>query len=86
MLLQSHLGEIDLLPALPSAWPKGSMKGLCARGGFEIVNLAWSEGRMTEVAIRSTLGGPCRVRSGAAMVVRSTVPGEVITLDAGLRY
>jgi alpha-L-fucosidase 2 len=55
------------------------------RGGFEIVDLAWSNGRLTGVAIRSTLGGPCRVRYGAATVVRSTAPGEVIALNANLR-
>jgi alpha-L-fucosidase 2 len=85
MLLQSHLGEIDLLPALPSAWPVGSVKGLRARGGFEIVDLAWSAGRLTGVTIRSTLGGPCRVRYGSATAVRSAAPGEIITLDGNLQ-
>jgi alpha-L-fucosidase 2 len=85
MLLQSHRGEIDLLPALPLAWPTGSVKGMRARGGFEIVGLAWSNGRLTGVAIRSTLGGSCRVRYGAATAVRSMAPGEVIALNANLR-
>jgi alpha-L-fucosidase 2 len=62
MLLQSHAGEIRLLPALPPEWADGSALGLRARGGFEI-DQVWRNARLTEVIIRSSLGGTVRLRS-----------------------
>ena len=63
MLLQSHLSELWLLPALPDAWGSGQVKGLRARGGFEITELTWQNGKISRLVVRSTLGGNCRIRA-----------------------
>lgn len=62
MLLQTYDGDIHLLPALPDDWKEGSVQGLRARGGFEIVNMQWQQGSLRKLTIRSTLGGNCRIR------------------------
>ena len=83
MLLQSQRGELQLLPALPAAWPTGTVRGLRARGGFEVVNLSWKDGKLEHAELRSTLGGNCRVRYGDQVVTRSTQPGETFTFQPG---
>jgi alpha-L-fucosidase 2 len=72
MLLQSHLGCIHLLPALPDAWPDGEVRGMRARGGFEI-DFAWKAGRLTGAVIRSDKGKTCRLRTSAPVRVRRGV-------------
>ncbi len=92
MLLQSRTtaaapgarAEIELLPALPTDWPSGSVSGLRARGGFE-VGLGWEGGRLTRVVVRSELGLPCRVRYGDRVMDLSTEKGREYALDDRLR-
>ncbi len=84
MLLQSHAGEIQLLPALPSAWPTGSVKGLCARGGFE-VDMSWKDGELTSVIILSKNGQKCRVTYGGKTWKSKTKAGETYRLNNKLK-
>ena len=78
MLLQSHAGEIHLLPALPKAWDAGHVKDLRARGGFE-VDMTWENGQLTEARLHSTLGKDCTVRTTAAIAV--TCDGQAVDTE-----
>jgi len=83
MLLQSHAGEIHLLPALPRVWPKGSVKGLRARGGYE-VDISWNNGRLSSVVIRSLLGRVCKVRYGINTIDFKTQKRKAYRLNGEL--
>ena len=62
MLMQSYDGFIYLLPALPTVWKDGEVKGLVARGGFEL-DITWKDGKVSRLVVKSRLGGNCRLRS-----------------------
>ncbi|HTY88878.1 MAG TPA: glycoside hydrolase family 95 protein [Candidatus Acidoferrum sp.] len=81
---RSQTRILDLLPALPRAWPNGAVAGLCARGGFE-VDLTWKDGALTRAVIRSKLGNPCVVRSGGHEVELKTAAGEAYAFDGRLQ-
>jgi alpha-L-fucosidase 2 len=95
LLLQSHEGELSLLPALPASWTEGEVVGLRARGGFD-VSLTWASGKLARAAITSRLGRTCRVRaagnivvteSGKAVPTASPEPGLVVfATSPGGRY
>lgn len=80
MLLQSHNDLIQLLPALPDAWPEGTVRGLRARGGFE-VDLAWKQGKLSDVSLRSKLGGPARLRYRGKITLLETQAGKSYQLS-----
>ena len=84
LLLQSHMGFIQLLPALPDAWEEGSVEGLLARGNFE-VDLHWTNGQLLEAVITSNAGEPCQVRYGNQVLNFKTKKGQsyTLTLDNG---
>jgi len=87
MLLQSHAGEVELLPALPSAWKTGYIHGLMARGGFE-VDIDWENGKLKEARITSKLGNPVKLSyKGKVMELKTTEKGKSYLVredDSGL--
>ncbi|WP_248927559.1 glycosyl hydrolase family 95 catalytic domain-containing protein [Paenibacillus hamazuiensis] len=95
MLLQSHAGLIRLLPALPAEWSEGSVRGLRARGGFE-VDIDWQGGRLTRAMIKSVAGRTCRLwvngpvqvsRAGRSVDTQHVEPNVIsFPTDAGCRY
>jgi hypothetical protein len=92
MLLQSHAGVIHLLPALPSAWPTGSVTGLCARGGYQ-VDIRWENGKLVKSNIYSQFDGTCKIKAALLLETKKfiilndgspvpyTVQGDTVTFQ-----
>ncbi|MGB2908551.1 MAG: glycoside hydrolase family 95 protein [Candidatus Aminicenantaceae bacterium] len=95
LLLQSHEQQLHLLPALPESWASGEIRGLRARGGFE-VDMLWEKGRLSRATLKSLLGNACRIRvtglvsvfcQGTEIPVRQPADGVVeFETEAGLEY
>ncbi len=81
MLMQSHDEAIHLIPALPDVWPTGSVSGLRARGGFEIVSLEWKDDALVKAVIKSELGGNCRIRAYTELTSEG---GEALAKASGV--
>jgi alpha-L-fucosidase 2 len=84
MLVQSHAGEIEVLPALPAAWPQGHIHGVMVRGGFEL-NIDWQDGKLKKLEVYSRLGNPLSLRYGTEVVTIETQKGNAYRFDAALR-
>jgi alpha-L-fucosidase 2 len=84
MLMQSHLGAIDILPALPSDLSAGKIHGLRARGGFEL-DFSWDKGMLSSLKVKSTAGGKLVLNYKDVQVSFSTKKGEVLTLNNKLQ-
>jgi alpha-L-fucosidase 2 len=84
MLLQSQGDAIELLPALPSALPKGEVRGICARGGF-VLDFNWDKGALQQVKVLSKVGGVCKLRYHDKTITVNTKKGETYRFDDMLK-
>ncbi len=84
MLIQSHLNEISILPALPDALPKGKISGVCARGGFELT-FSWADGKLQKMEVLSKAGQNCRLKYGDRFVELKTDKGKTYSFDGKLK-
>ncbi|WP_274365127.1 glycoside hydrolase family 95 protein [Paenibacillus thermotolerans] len=80
MLLQSHAGKLELLPALPKAWSEGEVKGLRARGGFE-VDIQWRHGKLLRCTVTSSNGRRCAVDYAGSSIVFGTCAGASYVIE-----
>jgi alpha-L-fucosidase 2 len=85
MLLQSHAGNIEILPALPDAWETGYIHGICARGGYE-VSIDWEKGKLKRLELVSKLGEPCLLKYGEKEIaLTDKTKGKRYVLNADLK-
>jgi alpha-L-fucosidase 2 len=84
MLIQSHAGYVELLPALPGSWASGSVTGLMARGGFQ-VDMEWKEGQLAHATVLSELGNDLILKYGDHSYSSGTSPGQLLEFDHLLR-
>lgn len=84
MLVQSHEGDIELLPALPTALSTGAVKGIRARGGF-VLDLKWQQGKLMQVVVRSEAGNQCRLRYKGQQIQFATKKGDKYTYSGDLQ-
>jgi alpha-L-fucosidase 2 len=83
MLMQSHAGEVHILPSLPDAWPSGKINGIVARGGF-VVDIKWNEGKLTNLKVKSRLGNKLKLHYGTIRKELELDKGETIFLNSEL--
>ncbi len=76
MLVQSHAGAVHLLPALPSVWKDGNVKGLRCRGGFLLDDLTWNDGHVSRATITSTIGGTLRIASSTPLTLAGSTASD----------
>jgi alpha-L-fucosidase 2 len=84
MLIQSHLNEIWILPALPDALPEGGISGVRARGGFEL-SFDWEGGKLNKLEVLSKSGRTCTLKYGEKIVEFDTQKGNKYTFDRDLK-
>jgi alpha-L-fucosidase 2 len=83
-LVQSHTGVIELLPALPSELPDGEVKGICARGGFEL-DLKWQQGKLHSVKVKSKTGNTCKLKYGTNVISFATKKNGSYSFNGSLK-
>jgi alpha-L-fucosidase 2 len=83
MIIQSHTGVIELLPALPTELPDGEVKGICARGGF-VLDISWKQGKLQHVKVVSKKGNTCHLKYGAKEIEFATRKNGAYVFNSGL--